>query len=78
MSTEIKKINGQAIRVRFFTTAQVKKIDDGLADTGSSQEPGFYWAEHSVGWSAMVGPFKTAEAAFADAASFTRRVAVHP
>lgn len=52
-------------RVRFYTTEELKKIDETLPNTGASQKPGYFWDEFDgedvLG--APSGPYKTREAA---------------
>jgi hypothetical protein len=36
---------GFAVLCRYWTTAELKKIDETLPETGSSQAPGWYWDE---------------------------------
>ncbi len=51
--------------IRFYTTAELKAIDENLPDTGASTEPGFYYDELDNGerMGAPCGPHRTEEAA---------------
>ena len=51
--------------IRFYTTTELKKIDENLPETGASQEPGFYYDEvdDEEEMGAPCGPHPTQEAA---------------
>ena len=57
------------IKARFFTTVELKKIDEDLPDAGQSQEPGFYWFEEGLLAGEIetgpCGPYKTEAEALA-------------